>query len=266
MKLNIINILFLITIFIISLFLGKLSFSIIMSLFAVLSLKEMLQIKSKDDSFPIEIEIISYVIVLFFVMNNYNNNLDYYYIDYKLLAVLLLSSLIPLVIINNKKKYNLLDALYLCGSTLFIGITFNLLTQFRTYDINYVIYILVIAITSSVFEIITTKYIGRFIFLPDIAPKKTIEGVLGGLVMSTIIASMFFISTITTNIPIYAIVIITFILSILGNFGDLVFKFIKKEFNKPNFSKSNKGNSGILDIMDSVIFITLGFILFVSII
>ena len=84
--------------------------------------------------------------------------------------------------------------------------------------------------------------------------------------MSTIISSMFFISRITTDIPIYAVVIITFILSLFGQFGDLVFSFIKKEFNIPNFSKSNKLKSGILDIMDSVIFITLGFILFVSII
>ena len=265
MKNNIINILLVITIFIISLFLGKLSFSIFMSLLAVISLREMLYIKNKDKSFPIEVEIISYVIVLFFVMNNYNNN-DYYYIDYKLLVALLFSCLIPLVIINDKKKYNLLDALYMCGSVLFIGITFNLLTQFRTYNINYVIYILIIALTTLIFEIITNKYIGKFIFLPTIAPKKTIEGVLGGIIMSTIISSMFFISTIITEIPIYGVVIITFILSIIGQFGDLVFKFIKKEFNKQNFSKSLKGKSGILDIMDSVIFITLGFILFVSII
>jgi phosphatidate cytidylyltransferase len=265
MKVNVLNIIFLIAVFISSLFLGKLSFSIIMSLFAVLSLREMLNIKNKDISFPIEIELLSYVILLFFVMNNYNNKIDFYYIDYKLLSILILTSLIPLVIFNNKNKYNLLDALYLCSSTLFIGITFNLLTQFRMHNIYYVMFILVIAVISSVFEFITNKYIGKYIFLPTIAPKKSIEGVLGGIVMSTIISTMFFISTITTDIPIYGIVIISFILSLAGQFGDLVFKFIKKEFNKPNFSKSNNGKSGILDIMDSVIFITLGFIMFVSI-
>ena len=266
MKINIFNSLILLAIFVVSLFLGKLAFSISMSLFAIISLREMLYIKNKDKYFPIEIEIISYVILIFFVMNNYDNNLYFYYIDYKILSVLLLSSLIPMVIINNKKKYNLLDALYLCGSTLFLGITFNLLTQFRAHNINYVIYIFVIAIFTTIFEIITTRYIGKYRLFPTINPKKTLEGLFGGIIMSTIISSMFFISRITTDIPIYAVVIITFILSLFGQFGDLVFSFIKKEFNKPNFSKSNKLKSGILDIMDSVIFITLGFILFVSII
>ena len=159
MKINIVNSLILLAIFVVSLFLGKLAFSISMSLFAIISLREMLYIKNKDKYFPIEIEIISYVILIFFVMNNYDNNLDFYYIDYKILSVLLLSSLISMVIINNKKKYNLLDALYLCGSTLFLGITFNLLTQFRAHNINYVIYIFVIAIFTTIFEIITTRYI-----------------------------------------------------------------------------------------------------------
>ena len=266
MKNNIITILLLITIFVCSLFLGKLIFNIIMSLFAILSLREMLHIRTKEKPVPIEVELISYVIILFFVMNNYGNNLAYYLIDYKLLAALSLSSLIPLVIINNKKKYNVLDALYLIGSTLFIGITFNLLTQFRMNNSNYVIYIFIIALISSIFELITNYYIGKTIIMPTINPKKTLEGIFGGIAMSTIVSSMFFISMIETNLPIYGIIIISFILAIIGQFGDLVFSFIKKEFNKSSFYNYNIGNSGILDIMDSVIFITLGFILFVTII
>lgn len=266
MKNKIITILLLISVFICSLFLDKLIFNIVMSLFAILSLRELLHIRNKDKSIPIEIELLSYVILLFFVMNNYGNNIDYYLVDYKLLAVLLLTALIPLVIINNKKKYSVLDALHLIGSTLFIGITFNLLAQFRTYDVNYVIYIFIIALVSALFELITNIYIGKTIFLPTINPKKTLEGVFGGVMLSTIISTLFFISVINTNLPVYGIFIISFVLSVFGQFGDLVFSFIKKEFNKSSFFNSNFGNSGILDIMDSVIFITLGFILFVTII
>ena len=83
--------------------------------------------------------------------------------------------------------------------------------------------------------------------------------------MSTIISTMFFISVVTTKLPLYAIVIITFVLSMFGQLGDLVFTFIKKEYNKSNFSNSNSKFSGILDIIDSIVFITLAFVLFVSI-
>lgn len=265
MKTKIINILFLITFFIGSLFLNKLLFSILISILAVVSLRELFLIRTGERRFPIEIELLSYIIVVFFVMNNYDNGLDYYLVDYKILSVLLLTGLIPLVLINNKKKYSILDALYLIGSTMFIGITFNLLLQFRIYNNNYVSYIILIAIVSSIFEHITTYYIGRTKFVPLIDPKKTLEGVMCGTMMSTIIPTMFFISVVPTKLPLYAIAIISFSLSIFGQLGDLVFTFIKKEFNKTNFSNSNSKFSGILDIIDSIVFITLAFILFVSI-
>lgn len=265
MKTKIINILFLLTFFIGSLFLNKLLFNILISILAVIALRELFFIRTGEKHFPIEVEVIAYVIVSFFVMNNFDNKLDYYLVDYKILSVLLLTGLIPLVLINDKKKYNLMDALYLIGSTLFIGITFNLLVQFRSFNYNFVSYIILIALVSSIFEHITTYYIGKTMFVPSINPKKTIEGVIGGIIMSTIITTMFFISVIITKLPLYAIVIISFSLAIFGQLGDLIFSFIKKEFNKVNFSNSNSKFSGILDIIDSVVFITLAFILFVSI-
>ena len=49
--------------------------------------------------------------------------------------------LFPMVFINNSKKYNINDALFLIGSTLFIGLSFNLLIITRNYDILYIVYL-----------------------------------------------------------------------------------------------------------------------------
>ena len=266
MKSNIISSVLLMVVFFVSLSFGKLIFNIFMSIVAIVALRELLYIRSKDKHLPIEIEVLTYVLTIFFVMNNYSGYLDFYLVDYKLIASLILVDLIPLVLINNKKKYGLLDALYLIGSTLFIGITFNLLTQFRSYDINYIIYIILIAIVTEAFAFITSAYIGKRRLLPTIIPKRTVEGEIGGIFMGTIVPTLFFISVIPTKLPVYAIFIITFILSLLSQLGDLVFSFIKKEFNKKEFSNYYVVNGGILDSLDSIIFITLGFILFVSII
>lgn len=265
MKKGFISICVILLLFLGSLFLGKLPFSICLSIFSVLSLRELLNIRGKEKHIPSEIELLSYLIVIFFTMNNFDMNLDYYVLDYKLLASLILIDFIPLVLINDKRKYNILDALYLIGSTLFIGITFNLIAQFRSYDVNYVIYIMLIALFTDSFGLITGKYIGSHRLVPTISPKKTVEGAIGGLFMATFVSSLFYLSTIPSRLPILGVIIITMFLSIIGQLGDLVFSFIKREFGRKDFSNIVAGNGGILDVLDSIIFVTLGFLLFLSI-
>jgi phosphatidate cytidylyltransferase len=57
---------------------------------------------------------------------------------------------------------------------------------------------------------------------------------------------------------------VTGCLCILGQIGDLVFSFIKREYSKKDFSNLIIGNGGLLDVTDSIIFISLGFLLFYS--
>ena len=266
MKTKLISLSVFIILFFTSMFLGKLYFSICMSFFAILSLREILYIRPKDRRVPGEIELLSYLLVIFFVMNNYNANYDFYLIDYRLVASLILLDLIPLVIVENKKRYNLANSLYLIASTMFIGIVFNLIVQFRSYNINYVTYIFLIAFFTDMFALITGKLIGEHKFMEHISPKKTLEGAVGGLIMGTIVPTLFFASVIDSSIPMYVVFIVTMLLSSLGQVGDLVFSCIKREFGKKDFSNVIVGNGGILDIIDSVIFITLGFILIISIV
>ena len=243
-----------------SLLFGRLPFAICMSLFAVLSLREILLIRGKS-KVPIELELLAYILVVFFTMNNYSADVAVYLLDYRLMAALIIIDMLPLVLINNKNKYNSNDALYLIGSTMFIGLTFNLIVLFRSYNFDYVIYVFLIAFCTDLFAFITGKYIGQHNFFHTISPRKTLEGALGGLAMGTIIPTLYFISTITTELPIYAIVLLTMGLSVLGQFGDLVFSFIKREYGKKDFLKGG----GILDILDSIIFISLAFVLIISI-
>ena len=108
--------------------------------------------------------------------------------------------------------------------------------------------------------------IGKNKLLENISPKKTIEGMIGGTVLSVIIASNFYYTVIDSSLPLYIIVFMTTFLSIIGQFGDLVFSAIKRYYGKKDFSNIMPGHGGILDRLDSIIFVALGFMFFISLI
>ena len=119
---------------------------------------------------------------------------------------------------------------------------------------------------EELFALITGKLIGRIKLAESISPNKTLEGFIGGTVMGTFVGVLYYLTVINNQIPFIHILIVTITLSIIGQIGDLIFSQIKRLYKKKDFSNLIPGHGGILDLFDSLVFVVVTAILFMSII
>ena len=264
MKVRIISAIILLIVFIPVLIIGKLPFSLLMLFAAMLGLHELLGLRKTKKEFPIFMELFAYILVGFLTISHHDSQSLTYTMDYRMMAFMMFAFILPMVFINNNKKYNLNDALFLIGSTLFIGLSFNLLILIRNASLTYIIYLFIISIMTDTYAYFTGKYIGRYKLAEKISPNKTIEGSIGGSLMATIMASTYYHLVIDPSLNIGIVIFVTLCLSIIGQLGDLVFSSIKRYYDRKDFSNIIPGHGGILDRLDSIIFVVLGFVLFLT--
>lgn len=244
---------------------GKL-FAAIMMILACGGLYELIHIRETRKKFPLIIKIFAYIMVVFFSLNNFDSVDFLYDVSYKAVALMIFLFLTPIVFINDNKKYNLNDALFLVGSVLFIGLSFSLLIITRNFNIKYIIYLLLITIFTDTFALFTGMMIGSKKLASGISPKKTIEGSIGGSLMGTFVATAFYMTVINPHASLVLIILVTLGLTVVGQLGDLVFSAIKRYYGEKDFSNLIPGHGGILDRLDSLIFVVLAFILIMGII
>lgn len=244
---------------------GGMIFDVAVFVLAVLGLKEFLDVKKSKKEMPFFIEFISYISLGLIIFFNSSNNYMLS-VDYRMIAGLFLTFLIPTVLYHDRSLYSINDAFYLIGGVFFLGISFSLFTLLRNEGMEILLYLLLISIFTDTFAYFVGMLIGKNKLLENISPKKTIEGMIGGTVLSVIIASNFYYTVIDSSLPLYIIVFMTTFLSIIGQFGDLVFSAIKRYYGKKDFSNIMPGHGGILDRLDSIIFVALGFMFFISLI
>ena len=104
--------------------------------------------------------------------------------------------------------------------------------------------------TSAYF---TGTLIGRHKLYPRISPKKTVEGLLGGVAGSVIVASIFrtlFLQDVAWGHTFFLAVLIL----ILGQIGDFGESMIKRSVNVKDSSRLIPGHGGLLDRLDSFLF------------
>lgn len=121
----------------------------------------------------------------------------------------------------------------------------------------YILVPLLIPFLSDAVAMFTGMLVGKNKLAPEISPKKTREGSLGGLLGSTIAVMIYglIVSRIATVQVNYLYLMIYGLLgSAVSQIGDLSFSYVKRQNGIKDFGMVFPGHGGVLDRFDSVIF------------
>lgn len=113
---------------------------------------------------------------------------------------------------------------------------------------------------NDVFAFITGKLFGERKLAPNTSPKKTVAGAVGALTLTTLLVmglgSLVFRGTVLAS-PVH-LAFMGMMISVLGQFGDLMLSSIKRDLGIKDMAATIPGHGGLLDRFDSIILVAPG--------
>ncbi|MBR4029898.1 MAG: phosphatidate cytidylyltransferase [Clostridia bacterium] len=164
------------------------------------------------------------------------------------------------ILLSNHKSISISDVSVALFMVLYIVYTMSHITLTRELEFgNIYIYVIFIgAFATDTFAYFTGVTIGKHKLCPEISPKKTIEGAVGGIV--GVIICFLCIGLVVehfslANVNYYLLILLGLLCGVFSELGDLAASIIKRQINIKDYGKILPGHGGIMDRLDSIIFI-----------
>ncbi|QVK18918.1 phosphatidate cytidylyltransferase [Mycoplasmatota bacterium] len=229
---------------------------------AIIAMNEMISMKESEKNLPFEIHLLAYLSVIY--ISFYESLGDIFSFQVKesinILPYIIIILTIAMVL---RKKFKIVDASFMLFAIFYIGLTFHSLVYYLLAEngMYVLLYLILIAMFTDTFAYFSGTLFGKHKLCPSISPKKTIEGSLGGTIIATILVSIYAIFShkidfLFDNSMIY-IIGLTFVLSILSQFGDLAASVLKRHYKIKDYGNLFPGHGGVLDRLDSILFVSL---------
>lgn len=188
------------------------------------------------------------------MLEQYTGSFNYY----PLILMLALLAVMFLFVFRHE-KYTIEDgAISLLGG-IYVTLMYNFITYVRDFDAEngliYVLFTLFGCVMCDTFALFSGMLFGKRKLCPQISPKKTIAGSIGGTLAAVIFCIIFAIVVnklnICNTISVLSAGILGLIIAVVSQIGDLFASAIKRECGIKDFGKIIPGHGGALDRVDS---------------
>ena len=258
MKKRIISAVVLILVLVPFLILGGKPFALCVGVISIFAYKEITSLYK----YPLVVRFLGFMALISLIYSNFDSNTIAFGLDYKLLSLMMLMIFIPVIFYQEKKKYTTGDAFKLFGFIFLVGLGLNYMILIRSMGLKYFLFMILIPIITDTFAYIGGMLIGKH-KITAISPKKSLEGFITGSFMGTFMMCVYYV-TFIGSINIFKLMGIILILTVVSHLGDLFFSAIKRNHDIKDFSNLIPGHGGVLDRIDSQLFVAIAFMLFIN--
>ena len=160
-------------------------------------------------------------------------------------------------------------------TTVYVTMSFTSLSLLRYFDRETGVFAFVlpflIAWICDVFAFAVGSLFGKHKLIPEVSPKKTVEGAIGGVIFAALFCVLYGflmdsvfcgmtlnilgVELVLVNVDVnyIAITLMGIILPVVSQLGDLVASLIKREYGVKDYGKIFPGHGGIMDRFDSIL-------------
>ena len=117
---------------------------------------------------------------------------------------------------------------------------------------------------TDIFAYFTGVLLGKHKLIPDVSPKKTVEGAVGGVVFCALsfvgfglLYNTLWVAEGASKLSLVMMAVIGVLVSMVSQIGDLSLSLLKRKYGIKDFGKIFPGHGGVMDRFDSVLAVSI---------
>ena len=246
---------------IVVLYLGSITLGVVVSLIAAIGLYEFYSsVSTIKNVHPIKL--VGYLSVLPLLILGLQET-GWFNIDLNILtgiSVCLIIFLCMTFIVLDNKKHNIIDACITTFGITYVPFLMSFLILIRNMDYGIILIWLIFigAWGTDTLAYTFGRLFGKRKIIPEISPKKTLAGAIGGILgcFALMIAFGFIVRAyFSLEISFVALAILGLLCGMISQIGDWSASAIKRYVNVKDFGNIMPGHGGVLDRFDSILFV-----------